>query len=71
LNSSWDNIGFNENLNGLIKQYFTKGSDFTNLINKQIKEVETKLNRSPRERHNYKKSYICNETIFIIKKLHL
>ena len=36
----WE-IGYNENLNGLIRQYFKKGSDFTLITDRRIKEVES------------------------------
>ena len=35
---SWER-GSNENLNGLIRQYFPKGSDFTGITEQRIKEV--------------------------------
>jgi IS30 family transposase len=41
--------GLNENSNGLIRQYFPKGSDFTNITENQIKTVENKLNNRPRK----------------------
>ena len=40
---SWER-GSNENLNGLIRQYFKKGSDFSKLTPADIKRVEIKLN---------------------------
>ena len=49
---SWER-GANENLNGLIRQYFPKGSDFTIITNEQIKYVEDKLNNRPRKRFGY------------------
>jgi len=45
--------GSNENLNGLIRQYFTKGSSFLELTDQRISEVELKLNSRPRKRFNY------------------
>ena len=59
---SWER-GSNENLNGLIRQYFTKGSDFTNITNQRVKEVETKLNNRPRKRYNYE------NPIFVMEQL--
>ena len=50
--SSWQR-GANENLNGLIRQYFPKKSDFSKLTNKQILEVQKKLNNRPRKRFNF------------------
>lgn len=49
---SWER-GANENLNGLIRQYFLKGSDFTKITDLQIKYVEDKLNNRPRKRFGY------------------
>ncbi|NQZ34691.1 MAG: IS30 family transposase [Crocinitomicaceae bacterium] len=59
---SWER-GSNENLNGLIRQYFTKGSDFTSITDQRIKEVETKLNNIPRKRYAYE------TPIFVMEKL--
>lgn len=49
---SWER-GSNENLNGLIRQYFKKGMDFSELTDEQIQEVEDKLNNRPRKRFGY------------------
>lgn len=49
---SWER-GSNENLNGLIRQYFRKGMDFTELTDREIQEVEDKLNNRPRKRFGY------------------
>lgn len=46
--------GSNENTNGLIRQYFPKGTDFKRLSDDEIKKVETKLNKRPRKRLDYK-----------------
>ncbi len=51
--SSWER-GLNENTNGLIRQYFTKGSSFENITDKDVEEVMKKLNHRPRKRLNYK-----------------
>jgi IS30 family transposase len=45
--SSWER-GLNENTNGLIRQYFTKGSSFENITDKDVDEVMEKLNHRPR-----------------------
>lgn len=49
---SWER-GANENLNGLIRQYFPKKSEFANITNEEIKNVEIKLNNRPRKRFGY------------------
>lgn len=51
--SSWER-GLNENTNGLIRQYFTKGSSFENITDKDVEEVMKKLNHRPRKSLNYK-----------------
>lgn len=51
--SSWEK-GTNENTNGLIRQYFPKGTDFANITQRAITEVETALNNRPRKCLNYK-----------------
>jgi hypothetical protein len=49
---SWER-GLNENTNGLIRQYFPKGIDFTTITAAQVVEVEMKLNRRPRKCLDY------------------
>lgn len=49
---SWER-GLNENTNGLVRQYFPKGCDFTKLTQKQVLEVENKLNNRPRKTLNF------------------
>jgi IS30 family transposase len=50
---SWER-GPNENLNGLVRQYFPKRTDFKTITSYQVKTVETKLNTRPRKRYNYR-----------------
>jgi IS30 family transposase len=50
---SWER-GLNENTNGLIRQYFTKGSSFEHITDQQVDEVTNKLNHRPRKTLNYK-----------------
>ena len=51
--SSWQR-GSNENLNGLIRQYFPKKTNFETVSNKEIKMVENQLNRRPRKRFGFR-----------------
>jgi len=46
--SPWER-GTNENTNGLIRQYFPKGTDFYKLSRKEIKQVQRSLNNRPRK----------------------
>jgi IS30 family transposase len=62
---SWQR-GANENLNGLVRQYFPKKYDFSLITEQKIKEVENKLNNRPRKRFGFKTP---NE-IFIQKLKH-
>jgi IS30 family transposase len=50
---SWER-GANENMNGLIRQYFPKGTSFENITNEQVQYVEDKLNNRPRKRFGFK-----------------
>jgi len=49
---SWER-GSNENTNGLIREYFPKGTDFTSIPKEQIAAVEHRLNTRPRKRLKY------------------
>lgn len=46
--ASWER-GTNENTNGLIRQYFPKGSDFSSITDEQISFVKERLNDRPRK----------------------
>lgn len=50
--SPWER-GTNENTNGLIRQYFPKGTDFRTVTVKEIKRVQRQLNQRPRKAINY------------------
>lgn len=39
----------NENTNGLIRDYFPKGTDFSLVTKKQLKEVQNEINERPRK----------------------
>jgi len=52
--SPWER-GTNENTNGLIRQYFPKGTDFSKVSRYQIKRVQRRLNDRPRAVLHYEK----------------
>lgn len=49
--ASWER-GINENTNGLIRQYFPKGTDFNEVSDKEIENVMYRLNHRPRASRN-------------------
>lgn len=51
--ASWER-GINENTNGLIRQYFPKGIDFSTVSEEEIKHVMDRLNNRPRATRNYR-----------------
>lgn len=50
---SWQR-GTNENTNGLVRQFFPKGTDFQRISHHEVARVETLLNERPRRRHGYR-----------------
>jgi IS30 family transposase len=66
---SWER-GANENTNGLVRQYFIKGSDFGKITDKDINMVQDRINNRPRKRLDFmtpvefiKQKYGENKTI--------
>ena len=59
--------GTNENTNGLLREYFPKGSDLTEVGDHVIQEWEDKLNNRPRKCLNWKTPY----EVFYGKSVHL
>jgi IS30 family transposase len=56
--------GTNENTNGLIRQYFPKGTDFSQVSEDEIKKVQRKLNDRPRKVLNfYKPNEVFNKLV--------
>jgi IS30 family transposase len=49
---SWER-GANENMNGLIRQYFPKKMNFKSITNEQVEIVQNKLNNRPRKKFGY------------------
>lgn len=54
--SSWQRGG-NENANLWIRYYFPKGTDFSTISTREIKDVERELNSRPRKRLNFATPY--------------
>jgi IS30 family transposase len=46
--SSWER-GTNENTNGLLRQYFPKGSDFSKITDEKVQFAQKRLNQRPRK----------------------
>ena len=67
---SWER-GANENLNGLIRQYIPKKSDFSMLDEQQIKDIETKINNRPRKRHKYETPIFVMNQLLVNQKVAL
>jgi len=45
--------GANENVNGLLRQYFPKGSSFATITDSDVQKAVSKINSRPRKRLNY------------------
>jgi len=54
--SPWER-GTNENTNGLIRQFFPKGTEFDKVSRTEIKQVQDMLNGRPRKSLNWEKPY--------------
>lgn len=50
---SWER-GLNEHTNGLVRQYYPKGTDFSNLNDEETQWIEDKLNNRPRKVLNFR-----------------
>ena len=51
--ASWQR-GTNENTNGLIREFLSKGYDFRQVFDDEIQDIENKLNNRPRKRLGFK-----------------
>ncbi|RTL01662.1 MAG: IS30 family transposase [Proteobacteria bacterium] len=49
--------GGNENINGMIRRYFPKGTEFTNVTEKELQDVIDTINHLPRKIHNGKTAH--------------
>lgn len=54
--SPWER-GTNENTNGLIRQYFPKGTDFNQVSAYEIRKIQDRLNGRPRKVLDWKTPY--------------
>jgi len=48
-----DSEGGVENINGLIREYFSKGSNLDEATDLEVQMVEDKLNNRPRKKNNH------------------
>ena len=61
--SPWER-GTNENTNGLVRQFFPKGTDFNKVNRYEVKKVQDLLNGRPRATLNFQKPYeVFNQLI--------
>ena len=61
--SPWER-GTNENTNGLIRQFFPKGTDFRRVSRYEVKKVQDLLNGRPRQSLDFRKPYeVFNQLI--------
>ena len=51
--ASWQR-GANENTNGLLRHFFPKGTDFTQISHRRVACVEHLINERPRKRLDYR-----------------
>jgi IS30 family transposase len=50
---AWER-GCNESFNGLVRQFFPKGTDFTSVSSREVKRIRDLLNDRPRKRLGYR-----------------
>jgi transposase, IS30 family len=62
--SSWQR-GTNENTNGLVRQFFPKKTDFTNLSESDVQLVADRLNNRPRKVLNFRTPYEVFKNCFV------
>ena len=60
--SPWER-GSKENLNGLVRQYIHKRSDFSNYSENRILEIQNKLNQIARRRFNFENPIFVSEKL--------
>jgi IS30 family transposase len=57
--------GRNENANGLVRDYFPKGTDFKQITARQLRDVETILNKRSRKRYDWRNPLEQREAILM------
>ena len=63
---SWER-GANENLNGLIRQYIPKATDFDQVTDAFVAQVQEALNNRPRKRFNFESpKYMFNQKVALV-----
>ena len=67
---SWER-GANENLNGLIRQYIPKKTDFDTITDVFVEYVQNKLNNRPRKRFDYKSPMFVRDELLFNQKVAL
>ena len=55
--------GSNEHINGIIRRFWKKRTDFSNLSNEEILDTQNKINQMPRDIFNWKSS------LYLLKKI--
>lgn len=55
--------GRNENTNGLVRDYFPKGTDFKKISRQELQEVENILNSRSRKRYNWRNPFEQRELV--------
>ena len=53
----------NENLNGLVKQYLPKRTDFNILLEEKILDIQNKSSARPRKRYNFESPILQMEKL--------
>ena len=66
--SPWER-GSNENLNGLVRQYIPKSTDFNQLTDEYILEIQNKINNRPRKRFSYETPIFMMENLLFNPKV--
>jgi len=63
---SWER-GANENLNGLVRQYIPKKTDFSLITDEYIQKVQDDLNNRPRKRFNFESpKFMFNQKVAFV-----